>query len=683
MPLTCDIVKRGGDQVPDKEKDMKTSEAQVFVDDFDAALSEIKVHESETEEVLEKYDTESRFRRYAGAMAVIVTMVAVAMAAFHLYTAGFGTLMSMKQRAVHLTFLFLMTFLLYPATNKSKKSMTVFDILWLVASVSSSLYIFLFFDAFANRGTAIPRDIYMGIVAIICILEGARRTVGKELPILSLVFLAYGFYGQHIPGILGHTGFTMRRIVYHLYLSSEGVFGIALGVSATFIFLFILFGAFLGETGMAEFINKVSMAMAGRSPGGPGKVAIVASGLMGTINGSAVANVVTTGAFTIPLMKSVGYKSHFAGAVEAVSSTGGQIMPPVMGAAAFVMAEFLGIRYSTIMIAAILPAALYYLAVYFMVHLEALRTGLKGLPKEMLPSAWDVFKAKGHLTIPLFVIVRLLIAGRTPLYSAFYGILWTIGCSWLRKETRLTFKGLIKAMEGGARSAIGVGMACAVVGIVIGITSLTGIGLVLGDNIIRLAGGNLLLTLFLTMVVSIILGMGLPSTACYIVAATIAAPSLTKMGIPPLAAHMFVFYFACLSNITPPVALAAYAGAGIAKTSPSKVGWTAFRLALAGFIIPFIFVYHPVLLFIGGTPLEIALAVVTSVIGVLALGCSLQNYMFTHTNILQRVALFAAALVLIMPGVQTDIIGLAVLIAIALWQKSTLKRYPSSTVGVS
>jgi TRAP transporter 4TM/12TM fusion protein len=655
--------------MPDIDKNQERPEALTSGEKSEATLEAIAVDEQEAEAVLAKYDTESRYRKYQGFMAILVTIIAVAMASFHMYTAGFGTLMSMKQRGVHLTFLFLLTFILYPAFNKTVKKMTILDGLWLVASVCSSLYIVLFFDAFAIRGTAIPRDIYMGILLIICVLEGARRTVGKELSLLSIAFLAYGFFGQHIPGILGHTGFTYRRIVYHLYLSSEGIFGIALGVSATFIFLFILFGAFLGETGMAELINKLSMALAGRSPGGPGKVAIVASGLMGTINGSAVANVVTTGTFTIPLMKNVGYKSHFAGAVEAVSSTGGQIMPPVMGAAAFVMAEFLGVRYSTIMIAAILPAMLYYLAVFFMVHLEALKTGLKGLPREMLPNAWEITKAKGHLIIPIVVIVRLLISGRTPLYSAFYGIIWTIGCSWLRKETRLTPRGLIKAMEGGARGAVGVGMACAVVGIIIGITSLTGLGLVIGDNIIKLAGGNLFLTLLLSMVVSIILGMGLPSTACYIVGATIIAPALTKLGVPALAAHMFVYYFACLSNVTPPVALAAYAGAGIAKASPAKVGWTAFRLALAGFIIPFIFVYHPVLLFIGGTPAEIVLAVITSVIGVLALGCSLQNYMFVRTNIVQRLALFGAALVLLLPGAQTDIIGLLVLAGVAVWQK--------------
>ena len=655
--------------MPEIESKQNRPTMDVLEEKPQAEPDTIAIGEQEAEAVLAKYDTESRYRKYAGGMSVLITAIAVAMSSFHMYTAGFGTLMSMKQRSVHLTFLFLLTFFLYPANSKSLKRMTIFDGIWLIASVCSSLYLLLFFDAFAIRGTAIPRDIYMGIVLVICVLEGARRTVGKELSILSLVFLAYGFFGQHIPGLLGHTGFTYRRIVYHLYLSSEGIFGIALGVSATFIFLFILFGAFLGETGMAELINKLSMALAGRSPGGPGKVAVVASALMGTINGSAVANVVTTGAFTIPLMKNVGYKSHFAGAVEAVASTGGQIMPPVMGAAAFVMAEFLGVPYSTIMIAAILPAMLYYLAVFFMVHLEAVKTGLKGLPKEMLPNAWDVLKAKGHLIIPLVVIVRLLVSGRTPLYSAFYGIVWTIGCSWLRKETRLTPRGFIKAMDSGARGAVGVGMACAVVGIIIGITSLTGLGLVIGDNILKLAGGNLFMTFFLAMVVSIILGMGLPSTACYIVGATIAAPALTKLGVPPLAAHMFVFYFACLSNVTPPVALAAYAGAGIAKASPAKVGWTAFRLAIPGFIIPFMFVYHPILLFIGGTPLEIVLAVITSIIGVLALGCSLQNYMFERTNLFQRIALFGAALVLLQPGALTDLIGLSVLVGIALWQK--------------
>lgn len=655
----------------DNEKMPASLETEVHVD-----LDAIALDESAQQQLMEKYDSESRFRRFEGTMAIVVTAVAVAMSLFHFYTAGFGLLTAMKQRGIHLAFLMVLTFLLYPGSNKesSKNRLTILDAIWMVLGLAGSLYIVFFFDAFSIRGTALPRDIYFGILTVIVLLEAARRTVGKELPILSLIFLAYGFFGHNIPGILGHTGFTYKRIFYHLYLSSEGIFGIALGVSASFIFLFILFGSFLGETGMAQFINDFSLALAGRSPGGPGKVSVIASGLMGSISGSAVANVVTTGAFTIPLMKSVGYKPHFAGAVEAVASTGGQIMPPVMGAAAFVLAEFLGMPYSKVMISAVLPAFLYYLACYFMVHLEALKTGLKGLPKEQLPKVMPLLKAKGHLIIPLFVIIYLLVSGRTALFSAFYGILWTVAISWLRKETRLTLKGFIKAMELGAKGAVGVGIACGVVGIIIGITSLTGLGLVIGDNIVSLAGGNLFLTFFLTMVVCIILGMGLPTTACYIVAATIAAPALIKLGVPALSAHMFVFYFACLSAVTPPVALASYAGAGIAGASPSKVGWTAFRLALAGFIIPFIFVYNPILLLIGGGIFETGLAIITSIIGVCALAMALQGYMIADLNMVQRIVLFAGAMSLIIPGLFTDLIGVAVLGGVYLWQKASAKK---------
>ncbi|MGI6576145.1 MAG: TRAP transporter permease [bacterium] len=623
------------------------------------------------EEMLEKFDTESRFRKYTGFWAKAVAVIAISMSLFHFYTAGFGTLMAMKQRSIHLTFLLSLAFILYPATRKSPKNRpSYWDLLWAVIGVISSMYLFFFFDAFSIRGTAISRDIFFGVLTIVAVLEAARRTVGKELPILALIFWLYGLFGDMLPGVLGHTGFSFRRIVYHLYLSSEGIFGIALGVSATYIFLFILFGAFLGETGMADFINRFSMAVAGRSPGGPGKVAIVASGLLGTINGSAVANVATTGAFTIPLMKSVGYRPTFAGAVEAVASTGGQIMPPVMGAAAFVMAEFLGMKYSEIMIAAVLPAMLYYISVFLVVHLEALKTGLVGLPKEQLPEMKTLLRERGHLVIPLIVIVYLLLSGRTPLNAAFYGIISAIAASWLRKDTRLTFTGLLKALEGGARSAVSTGIACAVVGNIVGITSLTGLGLVIGDNIISLAGGNIFMTYFLAMVVSIILGMGLPTTACYIVAATIAGPALIKLGVAPLSAHMFVFYFACLSNLTPPVALAAYTGAGIAGANPSQVGWTAFRMALAGFIIPFIFVYNPQLLLMGGSTLEILQACITSIIGVVGLAGFVQAYFMGDLNSIQRGILFVGALTLMVPGLLSDVIGLASLAIIFFWQKA-------------
>jgi len=411
--------------------------------------------------------------------------------------------------------------------------------------------------------------------------------------------------------------------------------------------------------------------VAGRSPGGPGKVAIVASGLLGTISGSAVANVATTGAFTIPLMKSVGYRPAFAGAVEAVASTGGQIMPPVMGAAAFVMAEFLGLKYSQIMLAAILPAVLYYIAVFVVVHFEALKTGLLGLPKDQLPDMKTLLRTRGHLITPLVVIIYLLMKGRTPLYAAFYGIIIAVVVSWIRPDTRLTFSGLINALEGGARGAVSTGIACAVVGNIVGITSLTGLGLVVGDNIITLAGGNIFMTFMLAMIVSIILGMGLPTTACYIVAATIAGPALIKLGVEPLQAHMFVFYFACLSNLTPPVALAAYTGAGIAGANPATVGWLAFRMALAGFIIPYIFVYNPQLLLMGGSNLEIIQACITSIIGVVGLAGFVQAYFMGNLNMVQRVILLVGALSLMIPGLITDIIGFASLGVIYLWQKGS------------
>ena len=338
--------------------------------------------ERAAEKVLEKADAEARFRKYGGRWAVAVTVIAVAMSIFHLYTSGFGTLMAMKQRSVHLAFLVLLTFLLYPGSKRAPRNRpSAVDWIWIILSVSSSLYIFFTFEAFSMRGTAIPLDITMGAILIVCVLEATRRSVGKELMILALLFLAYGYWGEYIPGVLGHTGFTYKRIVYQLFLSSEGIFGISLGVSATYIFLFILFGAFLTETGMGRFIKDLAMSLAGRTIGGEAKVSIVASGLMGMINGSAVGNVAATGTFTIPLMTGAGFKPVFAAAVVAVAGTGGMIMPPVMGAASFIMAEFLGLHYGVIMLAAAIPAVLYYLAEYAVIHIEAVKTGMKPIPQ--------------------------------------------------------------------------------------------------------------------------------------------------------------------------------------------------------------------------------------------------------------------------------------------------------------
>ena len=627
------------------------------------------------EKVLEKVDSESRFRKYKGNWAIAITVIAVAMSAFHLYTSGFGTLMAMKQRSVHLAFLMALTFLLYPGSSKAPRNRpSAVDWVWLALSITSSLYLFFMFDAFSIRGAAITLDYIMGTIVIICVLEGTRRTVGKELMYLSLVFIAYGLWGEYIPGVLGHTGFTFRRLVYQLFLSSEGIFGTALGVSATYIFLFILFGAFLTETGMGLFIKDLAMSLAGRTIGGEAKVAIVASGLMGMINGSAVGNVAATGTFTIPLMRDAGFKPVFSAAVVAVAGTGGMIMPPVMGAASFIMAEYLGVQYVYIMLAAAIPAVLYYIAEYAYVHIEAVKLGMRVVRDENVIPMRKVMKERGYLIVPIVVIVWLLMIGRTPLYAAFYGIISSVAVSFLSSKTRLTWKSFIRAMEQGARQCVGVGMACAVVGNIIGITNLTGLGLVLGDNIVSLAGGSLIVTAFLTMVVCIILGMGLPTTACYIVTATIAAPALITLGVTPLAAHMFSYYFACLSNLTPPVAIASYGAAGISGQRPSEVGWTGFRISLAGFLIPFTFVYSPQLLLEGGTALSITMSTITSFVGVIALAASLQNYLYVKMNLIQRVACFAGAVCLIFPGVITDVIGVALTAAVWFWQKQQQKQ---------
>jgi len=628
--------------------------------------------EEVVQEFLEKYDKESQFRKFKPRtkLALLVSAIAVSFSLFHLWVAGFGALEAIKLRSVHLTFVMVLIFLLYPAHRKGMRNKPgIMDWAMVALSIVTGLYMVFANESLAMRGgLPITRDYIMGALGILVVLEAGRRALGKELPILGVLFLLYAYFGEYIPGTFGHSGFSLNRIIAHMYLGSEGIFGVALGVSATFIFLFVLFGAFLGETGMAKLINDASMAMAGTSPGGPAKVAVFASGIMGTISGSAVANVATTGAFTIPLMKNIGYKPHFAGAVEAVASTGGQLMPPVMGAAAFIMAEFLNIPYKDIMLAALIPAFLYYLAVFTMVHLEAVKTGLVGVSRDKLPIMGVVMKERGHLILPLIAIVYLLMKGVTPTFAAFYGILTAIGASFLRKTTRMSWRGLLMALEMGAKGSVGVAIATAVVGFIVGVSSLTSLGITLGDNMIAFAHGNLFATLVLTMITAIILGMGMPTTAVYIVGATIAAPALLKLGIAPLAAHLFVFYFGNISNVTPPVALAAFTGAGIAGASPSRTGWAAARLASAGFLIPFIWIYSPALIAQGSLG-EILLAAVTASIGIITLACAVQGYMLRTTNVIQRLFLFAAALGLIKPGLITDTVGISVLIIVFLWQR--------------
>lgn len=635
------------------------------------------------EELVKKYDSESRFRNLAGWQEKLVSGVAILLSVYLFIANYLGNVPSTQLRSAALGLSTFLVFMLYPASGKAskKKGAGPLDVVLALVSAASILYLFFNYNTIAVRGGfGTTTDQIVGAVAMILLLEAGRRIVGKELSILAIIFMLYAYLGPYLPSFLAHRGYPITRLIDHMYISSEGIFGIPLGVAATYIFLFILFGSFLQETGLGEMFTNMAIALAGSSPGGPAKVAVVASGLLGMINGSAAANVVTTGSFTIPLMKSVGYKPHFAGAVEAVASTGGQIMPPVMGAAAFIMAEFLNVPYGKVMLAAAIPAFLYYLAVFVMVHLEARRLGLEGLPKDRLPNVWKILRERGHLLLPIVLLMYMLIRGYTPIYAANYSLFALIAVSFLRKETRLTWRSFIKALEGAARGSLSVTIACGVVGFVVGVISLTGLGLMAANYIITLAGGVLFFTLLFTMAASILLGMGLPTSACYIVTATVAVPALVKMGVAPMAAHLFALYFGCLSAITPPVALAAYAGAGIAGANPSQVGWTATRLGIAGFLIPFIFVYSPVLLLENAHVLQVLWSVLTASVGVVSLGASVIGFMYDTLNVVQRVILFGTALLLIDPGLVTDSVGIGLLLVIYLWQRRKKARSAAASL---
>ena len=525
-------------------------------------------------------------------------------------------------------------------------------------------------------------DIVFAILAVVLVVEGARRVMGWMLPILGLVFLSYPFFSHYdwVPDRLLTRPYSISDIFGQMYLKTEGLYSSAIGASVTFIFLFILFGAFLAKSGMGKLFNDLAMALAGHKQGGPAKVAVISSGFMGSINGTAVANVVGTGSFTIPLMKKIGYHKNFAGAVEASASVGGQILPPVMGASAFIMAETTGVSYGTIALAATLPALLYYLGVMAQVHFRAGKDNLKGVPKADLPRVKDVLKQRGHLLIPIVALVFFLFQSIPVSYAAVYTIVLTVIVASFRKSTRMGFKEILEALADGAKQSLSVMAACAVVGIIIGVVSLTSFGSVMTSSIMSIGAGSLFLTLFFTMIASMILGMGLPSIPAYIITATMAAPALANFDIPTLVAHMFVFYFGLFANITPPVALAAFAGAGIAGGDPMRTGFQALKLSLAGFIVPFLFVYNPAMLMIDTANVAvnarefafpawttIVSIVFTSVVGILALGAAVEGYFKVGLNWFWRIFLGAGALCMIIPETVTDIIGIVmVVIAISI-----------------
>lgn len=635
-----------------------------------------------SKEILEKYDRESITRHLTeGPVKYFIAAICILYSLFHLYIT-FNPMPALLQRAVHVGVGFGLIFLIFPATkSSSRKKVAWYDWIWLLLSLSGVAYLFYSYqDIVTSRGgMANQVDIIFSIITVICVLEGSRRITGFILPLLAGIFLAYPFISHldFMPDRLLTRPYDMGDIFGQLFLKTEGLYSTAIGASVTFIFLFILFGAFLARSGMGQLFNDLALALAGHKQGGPAKVAVLSSGFMGSINGSALSNVVSTGAFTIPLMKRVGYHKNFAGAVEASASVGGQILPPIMGASAFIMAETTGVKYGTIALAALLPAVLYYLGVIAQVHFRAGRRDLKGIAKESLPRVKEVMKVRGHMLLPIVFLITLLMKNVPVGYAAAYTIGFTVLISMLRPETRMSVKDILGALEDGARQSLAVMAACAVVGVIIGVVSLTSFGTVMTSSIVTLGAGSLFLTLILTMLASMVLGMGLPSIPAYIITATMAAPALAGFDIPILAAHMFVFYFGIFANITPPVCLAAFAGAGIAGGDPMKTGFQSLKLALAGFIVPFMFIYNPTMLMIDPTGLavtakefplppimDIAIVVLTSITGIIGLSAAVEGYFRGLMNPVTRVILAAGALLLIYPETMADIIGGVIVLGI-------------------
>jgi TRAP transporter 4TM/12TM fusion protein len=633
------------------------------------------------QEILEKFDRESVVRTLANRkITLLIASLAIIYSLFHLYNTYYP-LPELKQRAIHVGLGIALVFLIYPASKRSSRTSIPF-IDWglCLLTLTSMGYLLAEYQEIVTTRGGIPNnlDIFFAFITVVLVLEAARRITGLILPVLALVFLIYPFISHmsFMPMKLLTRPYDYGDIFGQLYLKTDGLYSSAIGASVTFIFLFILFGAFLAKSGMGQLFNDLALALAGNKKGGPAKVAVISSGFMGSINGAAVANVVGTGAFTIPLMKKIGYDKNFAGAVEASASVGGQILPPIMGASAFIMAETTGVSYGTIALAALLPALLYYLGVIAQVHFRAGKENLSSVPKADLPRVKEVLQARGHLLLPILGLVFFLYISMPIGYAAFYTILLTVVVSMLRKETRMSVKDILSALEDGAKQSLSVMTACAVVGIIIGVVNLTSFGTVMTSSIMSLGQGSLFLTLFFTMVASMILGMGLPSIPCYIITATMAAPALANFDVPVLVAHMFVFYFGIFANITPPVALAAFAGAGISGGDPMKTGFQSLKLAIAGFVVPYLFVYNPNMLMIdiAGLPTNakefplpdlwsIVTVVLTSIIGVIALSAAAEGYFVSSYNLLSRLLLAAGALMLIIPEGVTDMIGMVIVLA--------------------
>ncbi|MBQ8679609.1 MAG: TRAP transporter permease [Treponema sp.] len=672
-------------------------------------------NEDEMKKLMQDLDKEQAYREHKCWRQSITVIVSVVFCFFQLYATLSGTIPAQLVRASHLAFVQFLAFLLFPATKSMpKNTLPLYDvILAFVGAGCWCYYIINFHEIVMRAGAYTAIDIIVGIIGIIILFESCRRIVGLPIMIIAGAFIIYAFIGKYLPGFLNHRGYKLTRVVSHLYYTTEGIMGTPIGACSTFIFLFIMFGSFLEKTGIGQFFIDTCNAIAGGASGGPAKVAVLSSALLGTVSGSSVSNTVGSGSFTIPMMKKLGYRGEFAGAVEAAASTGGQLMPPIMGAAAFLMAESVGVPYLTVVKAAIIPALLYFAGIFITVHLEAHKLGLKGLPKEEIPRFLPLFLSRGYMILPLVVIIYFLCSGKTATYSALMGIISiiiiAIAVSLIDvskgKKPRFGLDDLVDVLCAAARGIISVAIACGMAGIIIGVVTLTGLGLKLGAGLVALAHGKLFVTLILTMVSSIILGMGAPTTANYLITSTITASAIVRCvygaGSPSpeqlLPAHMFAFYFGIIADVTPPVALAAIAGAAIAKARPMRTAVNATKLAIGAFIVPYMFIYNPQMLMLGANALSILGITVTALLGMFAISVGLEGYAFAHTgflnnfnlalpvkkaaSVVERLAFLAAGLCCIDPNPKTDVFGIAFLVALLALQVLRRKRNKALVEG--
>lgn len=601
--------------------------------------------------------------KYVSAIVLIISSF------FALYTSGFGLLSAMSQRSIHWLFMVIGIFLLYP--YKKGKKINVFDVILAGLAAVSTLYVILTWQKNALRITDIAIwEVIVCVLGIILVLEATRRSMGIAMPIIAIVALAYAFLGPMMPGMLKHKGFTLSSLSSFLFTTSEGIFGMAMGTSATYIIVFVLFGAFLAKSGAGQLFVDLSLAATGRVRSGPAQATILSNALMGIISGSPVANVVTTGSFTLPLLKKAKYPMIEGASILAVAATGAMFTPPVMGAAAFLIADYLSVPYGTVVMAALIPALLFYLSLVVYADICAAKNGLKGLTSENMPNWKKALKDSGLLLIPIILLIVLIVNGWSALKSAFWCVVLILVLAMIRKTTRMKPKQIMDALVSGSKDTLSIAAACACAGIIVGVVSATGVGVKFSSLLMQMAGNSPILALLLTMVAAIIMGMGLPPTAVYIIMAALTVPALTSMGITELSAHFFVFYFSCIGAITPPVALAAYSASAVAHTDPFKTGWTAFRMGLIAYIIPFIFAFNPVLLLQGGgSPANTVLSIATAAIGVIFFSFASEGFFRGYLHPILRIGFAAGALCLIIPGGTTDLIGIVILVVCILLTK--------------